>query len=175
MVQVRSMVALRRHCEVKVGNIRKRDLEQCQRCDLDVATLVRMALEHSGVCSECQCEMIFEDYSPFCRYQFSPDRLNRNLPHSEFNIRLVCRNCNVAGPGMRKGPCRGNCHPGELPFGSAPTPPPDEKEVPFPLFLSPEAKATLMKALADQIGEEWEDEEVVTFRPSEGEFQIFEG
>ena len=174
MELVRSLTALRRHAEVKLGNLRKRDIEQHGRCDLDLPTLVKMALESSDECECCGCRIIFEDYAPYCRYQWSPDRIDRNRPHSKDNCRIRCLSCNVSGPGVKKGACKGGRHPGDLPLGSSPSPPPDEKEVPFPLVLSPEAKAGLMKALADQMGE-WEDGEIVTFRPSEGEFQISDG
>lgn len=169
------MVALRRHAEVKLGNLRKRDLEQHGRCDLDLPTLVKMALESSDQCECCGCQIIFEDYAPYCRYQWSPDRIDRNRPHSRDNVRIRCLCCNVAGPGVKKGPCKGGCHPGDLPFGSSPIEAPEEKDVPLPLFLSPHVRADMMRALADQMGGEWEDEEVVTFRPAEGEFQVLEG
>lgn len=141
MPPVNCTLSLERICRTKVVNARYRDEQQLGQCRLDVQTLCEMALSSDGVCPGCACTMLFQDYDARCWHQFSPDRLDRNLPHSKDNVRLVCLSCNCKGLGVRKRPCPSGCHPGDLqprllPWGSAPVPAPNPADVPLPTFVS---------------------------------------
>jgi hypothetical protein len=48
----------------------------------------------SVVCSVCEDTMLFQDYIPWCMYQFSFDRLDNRIIHSIDNIRIICWGCN---------------------------------------------------------------------------------
>ena len=141
MPPVNCILALERICRTKVVNARYRDEQQLGQRRLDTQTLRDMALNSDGVCPGCACAVLFQDYDSRCWHQFSPDRLDRNLPHSKDNVRLVCLSCNCKGLGVRKRPCPNGCHPGDpqprlLPWGSAPAPAPDPADVPLPTFVS---------------------------------------
>jgi len=45
-------------------------------------------------CIVCEDTMLFQDYTPWCMYQFSFDRLNNRIIHSIDNIRVICWGCN---------------------------------------------------------------------------------
>ena len=133
MVQV-DVEILRKKAVLKLYDIRSRDIEQHGRCDLTVEDILALVEESTDHCPGCNCRMDFGDYKRFCRYQWSPDRINRNVPHSKQNVRIVCWSCNIGGLGIRKGPCKNGCHPGDLPWGSAPVPAPNPEDVPLPTF-----------------------------------------
>ncbi len=48
----------------------------------------------TATCSRCSCTMLFEDYKPYCYYQFSFDRLDNNKGHVAGNMEIVCWHCN---------------------------------------------------------------------------------
>ena len=125
---------VRKKAAAKLGSIRVRDVEQHGRCDLRLEDLLELVAESTGKCPGCNCSLDFGDYKAACRYQWSPDRINRNVPHSKENVRLVCWSCNAGGLGIRKVACRHGCHPGDLPWGSAPVPAPNPEDVPPPTF-----------------------------------------
>ena len=64
----------------------------------------------SDICSGCNCKMLFCNYTPFCVYQFSFDRINNAKIHSNDNVRIVCWNCNSSGYGSIKLRCSRGCH-----------------------------------------------------------------
>ena len=133
MVQV-DTETVRKKAAAKLGSIRVRDVEQHGRCDLRLEDLLELVAESTGKCPGCNCSLDFGDYKAACRYQWSPDRINRNVPHSKGNLRIVCWSCNTGGLGSRKGPCKNGCHPGDLPWGSSPIPAPEPEDVPAPTF-----------------------------------------
>lgn len=133
MAQVDNDV-LRKRAAAKLCNIRIRDVEQHGRCDLTLEHLLELVAESNGKCPGCNCRLEFGDYKSSCRYQWSPDRINRNVPHSKGNLRIICWSCNTGGLGIRKGTCKNGCHPGDLPWGSAPVPAPNPEDVPAPTF-----------------------------------------
>jgi|LakMenEpi03Aug12_release.lakeMendotaPanAssembly.Ray.scaffolds.fasta_scaffold230436_2 hypothetical protein len=67
------------------------------------------ALE-SSKCPDCDCEMLFDIFSPFCLYMFSYDRIDEKKIHSKDNLRVVCFNCNASGAGAYKNSCSRGCH-----------------------------------------------------------------
>ena len=127
--------SMRYHAYTKTYSIRNRDKAQFGRSDLKLADTIEMAQSSTGTCATCGCALLFEKYKSRCFYQWSLDRINRDLPHSKENVRIVCSYCNLGGPGRRKPPCRLGCHPGDIPWGSAPCPTPEPENVPCPLRL----------------------------------------
>ena len=116
----------------KVSNIRSRDKAQCGYACLSTEDAVELAKASNGRCTLCDCKLIFEHYRARCLFQWSLDRIDRNVPHSKENVRVTCLNCNLSGPRARKLPCNAGCHPGDIPWGSAPCPSPDPVDVPCP-------------------------------------------
>ena len=135
MVQVDADIVCKK-AAAKLGSVRQRDMEQHGRRDLSLEDLLELVEESTGRCPGCNCRLEFGDYKTSCRYQWSPDRINRNVPHSKENLRLVCWSCNTGRLGVRKGPCKNGCHPGDLPWGSSPIPAPEPEDVPLPYFAS---------------------------------------
>ena len=125
---------MRYHAYAKTNSIRNRDKAQFGRSDLKLADTIELALRSDGKCAACGCILLFEKFKPRCFYQWSLDRINRDLPHSTGKVRLVCCYCNLGGPGRRKPPCRLGCHPGDLPWGSAPRPAPPPEDLPCPVW-----------------------------------------
>ena len=122
------------HARCKVKSIRFRDVAQCGHCNLTPDDALELVKASKGKCSLCSCQLVLEYFKPHCLYQWSLDRLDRNLPHSKDNVRVTCLTCNVAGPRVRKSPCTNGCHPGDIPWGSAPCPSPEPEEIPFPVW-----------------------------------------
>ena len=54
--------------------------------------------------------MLFCNYTPYCVYQFSFDRIDNTRIHSIDNLRVVCWNCNSSGYGSFKQSCSRGCH-----------------------------------------------------------------
>ena len=53
------------------------------------------------LCYGCKCKILFCNYTPFCVYQFSFDRIDNTKIHSNNNLRIVCWNCNSSGYGSQ--------------------------------------------------------------------------
>ena len=124
--------SMRYHAYTKTQSIRHRDKAQFGRSDLSLSDTIQLAQSSNGHCEACGCALLFEHYKPRCFYQWSLDRINRDLPHSKENVRVVCSYCNLGGLGRRKPPCRMGCHRGEIPWGSAPCAAPEPQDVPCP-------------------------------------------
>lgn len=60
-------------------------------------------------CPCCGCTMLF-NYTPYCVYQFSFDRINNNMIHCKENLRIICWNCNSSGEDAIKQDCTRGCH-----------------------------------------------------------------
>ena len=63
----------------------------------------------TDICEGCNSKMLF-NYSPYCVYQFSFDRIDDKKIHAKSNLRIVCYNCNASGYGSIKGGCSRGCH-----------------------------------------------------------------
>lgn len=46
-------------------------------------------------CPICNDELLYFNYTPFCLYQFSFDRINNKQIHHINNIQITCYNCNA--------------------------------------------------------------------------------
>ena len=64
----------------------------------------------TDLCYGCECKMLFCNYTPYCVYQFSFDRIDNTKIHSINNLRIVCWNCNSSGYGSIKQSCTRGCH-----------------------------------------------------------------
>lgn len=49
-----------------------------------------------GACFYCKEELLFDEWAPYCWYQFSIDRLNDDLPHDADNCVVSCYYCNCS-------------------------------------------------------------------------------
>jgi len=63
----------------------------------------------TDLCEGCNCKMLF-NYTPYCVYQFSFDRIDNTKIHAKSNLRIVCYNCNSSGYGSIKQSCSRGCH-----------------------------------------------------------------
>ena len=64
----------------------------------------------TDLCFGCGCKLLFYDYTPFCVYQYSFDRLDNKRIHSKDNLKIVCYNCNCCTYGAIKFSCSRGCH-----------------------------------------------------------------
>ena len=111
-----------------LSNIRKKRKEY-QKTDKSVGggtasaqELLQVAEAADDQCELCGCTMLFENYKPWCQYQFSFDRLDNSRGHSVENVRVICYACNAdggsalvretkgCGPVSVKTPCVHGCH-----------------------------------------------------------------
>lgn len=66
--------------------------------------------QSSKYCPGCGCAMLYRNYTPYCEYQFSFDRIDVAKAHSAENLRVVCYGCNariIDGCGKL---CQKKCH-----------------------------------------------------------------
>ena len=52
--------------------------------------------EQEGKCFYCEEKLLFDDWVPYCWYQFSIDRLDDDLPHDADNCVISCYYCNCS-------------------------------------------------------------------------------
>ena len=81
----------------------------------------------TGRCDNCDCELLFNGWQPWCLHQFSLDRVDLTKPHGPENMRVLCYCCNAqiattrdpAGLIMKvecpKMSCKSGCHIGSAP------------------------------------------------------------
>jgi hypothetical protein len=77
----------------KVTVYRRHDKEK-ERETSSFAEFLSMVDACSGKCPRCACTILFEDYKPYCVYQYSFDRLDNSKGHVVENMEIVCWNCN---------------------------------------------------------------------------------
>ncbi len=46
------------------------------------------------ICSLCNCDLLYTNYQPYEKKQYSIDRIDSNLFHTEHNIQIICFYCN---------------------------------------------------------------------------------
>ena len=89
----------KKHISVKLGGYRKQDKAVLLKFpELNVGKKIITSDEciylvkqlDTDKCCVCRDIMLFDDYTPYCFYQFSFDRLNNNIIHSFDNIRVIC-------------------------------------------------------------------------------------
>jgi hypothetical protein len=118
MVKIKDIKNLKLKIRNKLNDYKKRDKikiyeypdENIGLVTLNTDDIIEMVKNHNGICEGCNCELIFENYAPFCIYQFSMDRIDNNKIHDKNNLRIVCYNCNALGDGAKKQKCSRNCH-----------------------------------------------------------------
>ena len=83
---------------------------------LTVAYIMNLLEEQRYICFICEDQVLTENYTSNCEYQFSIDRINNNLPHIKNNVRITCKYCNCRrhallkyGNDVRK-MCKYKCH-----------------------------------------------------------------
>jgi len=78
----------------------------------------------TGRCDNCDCELLFNGWQPWCLHQFSLDRVDLTKPHGPENMRVLCYSCNAQIATTRdpeglimkvecpKMSCKSGCHVG---------------------------------------------------------------
>jgi len=103
MVEITDFKNFKQNVMNKLSGYRKQDKailarypnlnENKQRITYDECVKLVQQLD-TVVCSVCKDTMLFQDYTPWCMYQFSFDRLDNKIIHSIDNIRVICWGCN---------------------------------------------------------------------------------
>ena len=88
-----------------------KDNEQEQTINLYQAVVLVDKLKNN-LCVGCGCEMLFYNYSNWCLYQFSFDRIDNKKIHCIDNLIVCCFSCNAEGYGTIKMSCFSGCHQG---------------------------------------------------------------
>ena len=117
----------KRKLKEKVHDAVRDDTRKYGFAELKIADARAVVQESDGRCENCGCEMLFDDWRPWCLHQFTFDRVDLTLPHSKDNVRLLCFYCN-AHIGTRRDPhgklmwipcpkhdCLNGCHVGVVP------------------------------------------------------------
>ena len=97
MVIVYDIKLLKKHLQNKFGDYRKRDKKLGLDFKLSVHECIQLIKETDSKCPECNCEMLFEEYKPWCLYQFSLDKIDNEKGHAIENLRIICYYCNAKG------------------------------------------------------------------------------
>ena len=87
---------MRAQVEKKLWSHHKNDIERLG-CNgiFPIENAIAMIEATEGVCPLCKCQLKLTGWAPMDPTQFSFDRLNDALPHSEENCRVVCLGCNL--------------------------------------------------------------------------------
>jgi hypothetical protein len=103
MVEIKNYKLLQKNITVKLGGYRRQDkviLSNFPELNIgkkiisfDECIYLVKQLD-TDKCCVCEDTILFEDYIPYCMYQFSYDRMNNNIIHSIDNIRIICWGCN---------------------------------------------------------------------------------
>ena len=97
MVIVNDIKLLKKNLQTKLGDYRKRDKKRGLDFKLSINECIQLVNKTDSKCPECECEMLFEDYKPWCLYQFSLDKIDNEKGHVIENLRIICYFCNAKG------------------------------------------------------------------------------
>ena len=100
---------LKKNIRVKIGDYRKRDKKRGIQNTMSLNDCIEL-IKDIKFCCGCGCRMIFEDYKPWCLYQFTYDKIDNKLGHVKDNIKICCYHCNSTGYGIKKPNCIKLCH-----------------------------------------------------------------
>jgi hypothetical protein len=119
MVIIEDIKSFSKKFHNKIGDYRRVDSYKHEKFPLENQGLQTITLKEAillvnkldtDICCGCGCKMLFCNYSPYCVYQFSFDRIDNKKIHSNDNLRIVCWNCNSSGHGSIKETCSRGCH-----------------------------------------------------------------
>jgi len=65
---------------------------------------------NNNICIGCGDTILFSNYTPWCLYQFTFDRLDNKIIHCKNNLRVICYDCNATEIGHKKLSCSRGCH-----------------------------------------------------------------
>lgn len=109
MVHIQNLALLKKKISYKFSDYRKRDVKKGLVFHLTLADCVELVRQSDGICVECKCVMLFEEYKAWCLYQFTFDAIDPAKGHTKENLRIVCYDCNALGGKLPKGACSGGC------------------------------------------------------------------
>lgn len=117
MVEIKDRSKLLLSLNRRLYSYKTRDKQQYGIEDNGLTVDICMDLieKSDGICVSCNCEMLFENVTRHCVYQFTIDAIDPPRGHTKDNIRLLCFACNAgAGShgklGYKKMACMGGCH-----------------------------------------------------------------
>ncbi len=119
MVLIEDLKNLKKCINNKLRDYRRRDkikkeifqIENEELQTIKIKDAIKLINElDDDICRGCKCKMLFNNYKPYCVYQFSFDRIDNNKIHSIDNLQIVCWNCNSSGYNSIKNYCTHRCH-----------------------------------------------------------------
>ena len=119
MVHIENITLLKKKIGYKLSDYRKRDKKKGLSFHLSLMDCIDLVKQSDGICPECKCEMLFEEYAPWCLYQFTFDAIDTLKGHVKDNLRIICYDCNASNNGSQMGsfrrgfpkdPCIRGCH-----------------------------------------------------------------
>jgi len=125
MVEIKDRAKLLGSLKHRVFSYKNRDRRRygIEENGLTVDICMELIEKSDGICTSCNCEMLFENVTRHCVYQFTIDAIDPPKGHTKDNIRLLCYECNsrsglvmgTGGPSGKLGfkkewPCIGGCH-----------------------------------------------------------------
>jgi hypothetical protein len=72
-------------------NKKNRNFKDEEYCDIE--TIIKLIKKQDSKCYICGDNMIFQNWKPYCLYQFTLDRIDNTLPHNKNNVLLSCYYC----------------------------------------------------------------------------------
>ena len=109
------------------------DVQKYGHSDLKIAGAREVIVNSSGRCENCESQLLFDQWSPWCLNQFTLDRVDLSRPHAVDNMRLLCYHCNSRIANLRdeqglpqhhsfvKPACINGCCPNDVPRVPPPT------------------------------------------------------
>jgi hypothetical protein len=124
MVEIKDRSKLLKSLKSRIYSYKNRDKRHgIENTDITVDICMELIEKSDGICISCNCEMLFENVTRYCVYQFTIDAIDPPKGHTKGNIRLLCFTCNsrsglvfgMGGPSGKLGfkkewPCIGGCH-----------------------------------------------------------------
>ncbi len=97
----------------KVHTTRERDKREGHHTDdlLSATDAWELLKNAHRLCPGCGCALLYANYTKYCQYQYSLDRLDWAKPHSIGNVRILCLGCNLDSVDGRFKDCPNGCHP----------------------------------------------------------------
>ena len=124
MVEIKDRSKLIKSLKSRIYSYKNRDKRHgIENTDVTVDICMELIEKSDGICISCNCQMLFENITRYCIYQFTIDAIDPKKGHNKDNLRLLCFECNSrsgmtmgtgGGPGKlgfkKIYPCPGGCH-----------------------------------------------------------------
>jgi hypothetical protein len=118
MVEIKDCSKLIKSLKSRIYSYKNRDKRHgIENTDITVDMCMELIEKSDGICISCNCEMLFENVTRYCVYQFTIDAIEPKKGHNKGNLRLLCFECNSRSGGepgklgfKKMYPCPGGCH-----------------------------------------------------------------